>query len=158
MLFVTNCEVNKNLSLYSNSSQIECAAKTSAGLFSPGGTPAAPRRHPSGTPAASSDTRRHHGDTPATPSYTQLHPAAPRRHPATPQRHPGDKPGKTGTPKQHELLRLCEKPLHALQVTVSIFLKNCELYHRSMYCESKLNSYLGGNRPQCERSANPNSH
>lgn len=102
--------------------------------------PLQPQRHPAasgGTPAASSDIRRHHGGI---------------------QRHPDDKPGKTGTPQQHELLRLCEKPLHALQVTVSIFLKNCELYHRSMYCESKLNSYLGGNRPQCERSANPNSH
>ena len=133
MLFVTNREVNKNLSLYSNSSHIECAAKTIAGLFNPaapGGIPAAPRRHPGGTPAASSGTRRHHSD----------------------------KPGKTGTPQQHELLRLCEKPLHAPQAAVSIFLKNCELYHRSMYCESKLNSYLGGNRPQCERSANPNSH
>lgn len=85
-------------------------------------------------------------------------PLQPQRHPGSIQRHPGDKPGKTGTPQQHELLQLCEKPLHAPQVTVSIFLKNCELYHRSMYCESKLNSYLGGNRPQCELSANPNSH
>lgn len=99
--------------------------------------PAAPRRHPG-------SIQRHPSDTPAAPGGIR--------------RHPGDKPEKTGTPQRHELLRLCEKPLHAPQVTVSIFLKNCELYHRSMYCESKLNSYLGGNRPQCELSANPNSH
>ena len=60
MLFVTNCEVNKNLSLYSNSSHIECAAKTSAGLFNPGGT----RRHPDGTPAASGDTPTASSDKP----------------------------------------------------------------------------------------------
>lgn len=158
MLFVTNCEVNKNLSLYSNSSHIECAEKTSAGLFNTGDTrrhPAAPQRHPA-TPSGTPETPRRH------PGSIQRHPAASGGTQATPRRRPGDKlgdkPGKTGTPQQHELLRLCEKPLHAPQVTVSIFLKNCELYHRSMYCESKLNSYLGGNRPQCERSANPNSH
>lgn len=73
MLFVTNCEVNKNLSLYSNSSHIECAAKTSAGLFNPSDTqqypaapqwnPAAARRHPDGTPATSPERPGHHSST-----------------------------------------------------------------------------------------------
>lgn len=97
--------------------------------------PLQPQRHPGSTPAAPPD------GTLAAASATS----------------PG-RPERTVTQMPHRLLRLCEKPLHAPQVTVSIFLKNCELYHRSMYCESKLNSYLGGNRPQCERSANPNSH
>lgn len=70
MLFVTNCEVNKNLSLYSNSSHIECAAKTSAGLFNPGGTTAAssdttvePSGTHGGTPATSPERPGHHNST-----------------------------------------------------------------------------------------------
>lgn len=84
MLFVTNCEVNKNLSLYSNSSHIECAAKTSAGLFNHGDT----QRHPDGTPAASSGTpaapQRHPGGTPAAPSDTPAtSPERPGHHSST---------------------------------------------------------------------------
>ena len=78
-------------------------------LFNPGDTPEAAQRHPE----APGDTQRHHSGGLC------------------------DKPGKTGTPQQRELFRFGEKPLHTLQVTVSIFLKNCELYHGDMYWKSE---------------------
>ena len=89
MLFVTNCEVNKNLSLYSNSSHIERAAETAAGLFNPGDTPVEPQRRPS-------SIQLHPSGTPETPGGT------PTTSPERPGRHSGTSSyGSVKSPSMH---------------------------------------------------------